>query len=133
MGQPKFRSVHKSSERFTDRGYDGDPSVHKDLLHSLCHSPVKVIDVFGSTRIFPVIVMPECRNCGTEARSRSASHVHSSCQGQKWTCLALSPVPIVAHQKKEGQGVQRNIRGGEVNGGDRRTVGEAYAQMTKSM
>ena len=68
----------------TDRGYHRDPSRQKDLLHSPCHLPVKVIDVLRSTRIFPVIVMPASRTPGTpqqDARAKSiqwpgsASHV----------------------------------------------------------
>jgi len=70
----------------TDRGYDRDPSGQKDLLHSLRHLPVKVIDVPRSTRILPVIVVPACRRCdrnippkgtrrSTVTVTQSASHV----------------------------------------------------------
>lgn len=55
----------------TDRGYDRDPSGQKDILHSLRHLPVKVIDVPRSTRILPVIVVPACRWCDRKIQVHS--------------------------------------------------------------
>ena len=64
----------------TDRGYDRDPSGQKDFLHSLCHLPIKVIDVVRGTRILPVIVMPACRRCDRNMQVHSTKRTRQNTQ-----------------------------------------------------
>ena len=70
MSAKPERVAGTEPEALTNRGYDRDSSGQKDMLHSLRHLPVKVIDVLWGTGVFSVIVMSAHRQCGRNARGR---------------------------------------------------------------
>lgn len=119
-------------EALTNRGYDRDSSGQKDVLHSLRHLPVEVIDVLWGTGIFSVIVVSAGRQSGrnTQVRHikmRESEHivgpsehrtfVRSFRNGNEhaWRChRSLFPSTKSRNAMGRMQGRERY----EVNGGD---------------
>lgn len=67
------RVAKMEPETLTNRGYDRDSSGQKDVLHSLRHLPVKVIDVLWGPGILSVVVVSVGRRSGRNTQVRESA------------------------------------------------------------